>query len=349
MKLGFHIGAWTRNAKTQWGQAPTEVAAGMAEAESWGCESIWVPESYGGEAFTFLGWLGASTKSVRLGTSIMPIWARSPTNCAQAWVTLDHLSGGRAVAGLGVSGPAVAEGWSGRRFEKPVAQTREYVSVMRKVFAGERPNNPNGPFFPLPVPNGTTGIQQAIRSTVNPLRSDLPIMIGAFGPKNVAMTAEIADGWLVGFLVPECAHIFKDWLDEGFARPGARRSWKDFEIVAAVTTIVDDNVERAAHQIKQHLALYIGGLGMGKDNFQYQFFLSMGYEAEANRILTLWQEGRKQDAVDAVPMSLVDATALVGPKERIRDQLAKWRESFVTTFVVRGDLLALRTVAELLA
>lgn len=210
-------------------------------------------------------------------------------------------------------------------------------------------HNPDGRFFPLPVPNGTTGIDQAIRSTVAPLRADLPILVGAFGPRNVAMTAEVADGWLIGFLDPARCHVFRPWLDEGFARAGARRTWQDFEIVAAVTTIVDDDVVRAAATVRQTLALYIGAMGLGRDNFQYRLFVRMGWEAEANRILALWQEGRQQEAVAAVPMSMVDATALVGPKERIRDQLAKWRESFVTTFVVRGDLLALRTVAELLA
>ena len=349
MKLGFHVGAWTREAKTQWGKTPQEIAAGLGEAETWGCESVWVPESYGAEAFTYLGWLGACTTRMRLGTSIMPIWARSPTNCAQSWVTLDHLSGGRAVAGLGVSGPAVAEGWSGKRFEKPVAQTREYVSVMRKVFAWERPTNSEGQYFPLPVPNGTSGIDQAIRSTVKPLRANLPVLIGSFGPNNVAMTAEVADGWLAGFFAPERGDIFKVWLDEGFARPGARRSWQDFEVVSSVTAVVDDDVGRAAEGIKKHLALYIGAMGTSERNFQYEMFVRMGYENEANRIRSLWQQGSHEEAAAAVPMSLVDATALVGPKERIRDQLAKWRESFVTTLAVRGDFLALRTVAELLS
>lgn len=349
MRFGFHVGAWTRDAKTQWGETPQQIAAAMADAESWGCESVWIPESYGAEAFTYLGWLGASTKRMRLGTSIMPIWARSPTNCAQAWATLDHLSGGRAVAGLGVSGPAVAEGWSGRRFEKPVAQTREYVSVMRKVLAWEHPTNRDGAFFPLPVTDGSTGIERAIRSTVKPLRADLPIMIGSFGPKNVALTAEIADGWLAGFFAPERQQVFKPWLDAGFARACARRSWQDFEIVASVTTVVDDDTARAAEGVRKHIALYLGAMGTAERNFQYELFVRMGYEAEASRIRRLWQEGRRADAVATVPLSLVDAFALIGSKERIRDQLAKWTESFVTTLVVRGDLLALRTIAELIA
>jgi F420-dependent oxidoreductase-like protein len=349
MKLGFHPGAWTRDAKLQWGQTPQEAATMLAEAESWGCDSVWIPESYGGEAFTFLGWLGASTKKMRLGTDIMPIWARSPTNCAQAWATLDHLSGGRAVAGLGVSAPGVAEGWSGHRFEKPVAQTREYVSQMRKVLAWEHPTNKDGAFFPLPVPNGTAGIEQAIRSTVRPLRADLPIMIGAYGPMNVRQTAEIADGWLTGFFAPERSQEFKQWLDEGFARPGARRSWKDFEVVALATTVIDDDVERAAENVKRHIALYVGAMGTAERNFQYESFVRMGYEAEVSHVRKLWMDGRKEEAVAAVPMSLIDAVALVGPKARIRDLLAKWRESFATTLVVRGSLTALRTVAEIMA
>ena len=189
-------------------------------------------------------------------------------------------------------------------------------------------------------------MDKALRSTVTPLRPDLPIMIGAFGPKNVAMTAEIADGWLAGFLAPERGAVFKEWLTEGFARPGARRTWDDFEVVASVTTIVDDDVERAATDVRKHLALYLGAMGTAERNFQYELFVRMGYEAEASRVRTLWQEGRRDDAVATVPLAMVDDIALVGPAERIRDNLAKWRESFVTSLVVRGDLTALRTVAE---
>ena len=349
MKLGLLAGAWKRDGRTVSGRTQQEVAALAAEAEGWGFESVWVPESYGGEAFTQLGWLGASTKKMRLGSFIMPIWARSPTNCAQAWATLDHLSGGRAVAALGVSGPAVAEGWSGKRFEKPVAQTREYVSVMRKVLNWEHPTNKEGRFFPLPVPEGGTGITQAIRSTVKPLRADLPILIGSFGPKNVALTAEIADGWAAGFFAPAKGQFFKAWLDEGFARPGARRSWEDFQVVASVTAVLDDDLERAAQGTRQHLALYLSAMGTSERNFQYELFARMGYEAEANRIRALWLEGRKAEAAAAVTMPMVDAIALVGPKGRIRDGRAKWRESFVTTLAVNGSREALRTVAEFAA
>jgi F420-dependent oxidoreductase-like protein len=350
MKLGLMAGAWRRDGRVgAAGMTLPEFAALAAEAEGWGFESVWVPESYGGEAFTQLGYLAAATRKARLGSFIMPIWARSPTNCAQAWATLDHISAGRAIAALGVSGPAVAEGWSGRRFEKPVANTREYIAVMRKVLNHEHPTNKEGRYFPLPVPGGSTGITQAIRSTVKPLRADLPILIGSFGPQNVALTAEVADGWAAGFFAPERGDLFKAWLDEGFARPGARRSWKDFQVVASVRVIVDDDIERAAEGTRRHLALYLSAMGTSERNFQYELFARMGFDAEANRIRTLWNEGRKAEAAAAVTLPMVDAIALVGSKARIRDGLAKWKSSFVTTLAINGDREALRTVAEFAA
>jgi F420-dependent oxidoreductase-like protein len=349
MKLGLFSGVWGRDGRLSSGQTLREFAALAAEAEGLGFESVWVPESYGGEAFTQLGFLCATTQKMRLGTFIQPIWARSPTNCAQGWATLDHISGGRAICALGVSGPAVAEGWSGKRFEKPVAQTREYIAQMRKVLAWEHPSNIEGRFWPLPVPGGTTGIARAIRSTVRPLRADLPILIGSFGPQNVALTAEVADGWAAGFFAPEHGDLFKGWLDEGFARPGAQRSWKDFQVVANVRCIVDDDVARASQGTRKHLALYLSAMGTAERNFQYELFARMGYEAEADRIRALWSEGRRDEAAAAVTQPMVDAIALVGPKARIRDGLAKWKRSFVTTLAVNGDREALRTVAELAA
>jgi len=340
MKLGLQLGYW--------GAGPPPDAADLVlEAERLGFDSVWTAEAYGSDALTPLAWWGSRTSQVRLGTALCQLSARTPTAMAMAALTLDHLSGGRFVLGLGVSGPQVVEGWYGQPFPKPLARTREYVSVIRKVLAREAPVTNEGPHYPLPYPGGT-GLGKPLKPIVHPLRPDIPIILGAEGPKNVALAAEIADGWLPIFFSPLHMSEFEAALDEGFARPRARRSKDDFEVIAFCPVLIDDDVERAADAFRPSLALYIGGMGARDMNFHFDVFCRMGFEAEAREIQRLYLDGHKDEATRAVPTKMVEAIALIGPREKIRDDLEAWRASLATTLLVAGDKAVLRTMAELL-
>jgi F420-dependent oxidoreductase-like protein len=339
MKLGLQLGYWGSG-------PPTNAPELIAEAERLGFDSIWTAESYGSDALTPLAWWGSRTEKVRLGTSICQLSARTPTAMGMAALTLDHLSGGRFVLGLGVSGPQVVEGWYGQSFEKPLARTREYVDIVRQVLAREGVVTNDGPNYPLPYKGGT-GLGKALKPIVHPLRKDIPIILGAEGPKNVALAAEIAEGWFPIFFSPNAVKAFEPSLAEGFARPGARHSADDFEVIALATTVIDDDIERAADAFRPHIALYIGGMGAKSMNFHFDVFARMGYEAEARKIQELYLEGRKDEAAAAVPTSLIEDTALIGPKEKVRDDLDRWKESIATTLLVSGSTDTLRTMAEL--
>jgi F420-dependent oxidoreductase-like protein len=339
VKLGFHIGYW--------GTGPPDGAVdAIVEAERLGYDSVWTAEAYGSDALTPLAWWGSRTERIRLGTDLIQLSARTPTATAMAAMTLDHLSGGRFVLGLGVSGPQVVEGWYGQPFPKPLARTREYISIIRKALAREEPVTNDGEHYPLPHPGGM-GLGKPLKPTVHPLRADVPIILGAEGPKNVALAAEIADGWFPIFYSPGHEKMYRESLDEGFARPGARRTLDDFEVLATATTIIDDDVEAAANFVRMMLALYIGGMGARGANFHFDVFARMGYEAEAVKIQDLYLEGRKEEAAAAIPLKMVEEVALVGPKEKIRDDLEAWRESMVTTLLVGGPPSVVRTMAEL--
>ncbi len=339
MKLGLQLGYWGAG-------PPTGVVEQVAEAERLGFDSMWTAEAYGSDALTPLSWWGSRTTSIRLGTAICQLSARTPTATAMAAITLDHLSGGRFVLGLGVSGPQVVEGWYGQPFAKPLARTREYVDVVRQVVARQGPVTSTGPHYPLPYPGGT-GLGKALKPIVHPLRSEIPIVLGAEGPKNVALAAEIADGWFPIFFSPNAVKAFEPALAEGFARPGARRDAASFEVIASAPTIIDNDIERAADAYRPMLALYIGGMGAREANFHFDVFARMGYEAEAVKIQDLYLDGKKDEAAAAVPTSLVEDVALLGPKEKIRDDLEAWKESIATTLLVTGPPATLRTMAEL--
>jgi F420-dependent oxidoreductase-like protein len=339
LKLGLQLGYWGAG-------PPANAIECIAEAERLGFDSVWTAEAYGSDALTPLAWWGAATSRIKLGTSIIQMSARTPTATAMAAITMDHLSGGRFVLGLGASGPQVVEGWYGQPYPKPLARTREYVEIIRSILAREKPVTYDGEHYTLPYPGGT-GLGKAVRSIVHPLREDLPIYLASEGPKNVALTAEIADGWLAIYYSPRMDAFYRDALAEGFARPGARRSFADFEVAATVPVIVADDVEEAAGLMKPVLALYIGGMGAKDMNFHADVFSRMGYESEARRIQELYLAGKKDEAAALVPTSLVEETALIGPKEKIRDDLEQWRESVVTTLQVYGDPITLRNVAEL--
>jgi F420-dependent oxidoreductase-like protein len=252
------------------------------------------------------------------------------------------------VLGLGASGPQVVEGWYGQPYPKPLARTREYISIVRAIVERAGPVEFHGEFFDLPYKGGT-GLGKALKSTVHPLRTDIPIFLGAEGPKNVAMAAEIADGWLPFLFSPKADAFYRAALAEGFARPGARHKPETFEVCAGVPVIVHDNVEEAADFIRPFVALYVGGMGARTANFHRDVVARLGYERECDAIADLYLAGNKKEAIAAVPTALVEDLALIGPAAKIRDEFARWRETVITTLMIQGDPGQLRTIAELLA
>jgi F420-dependent oxidoreductase-like protein len=340
MKLGVMLGYW--------GSHPDPAMQDLVlDAERLGYDSVWTAEAYGSDALTPLAWYGARTTRIRLGSAVMQMAARAPAATAMAALTLDHLSGGRFVLGLGVSGPQVVEGWYGQPFAQPLARTREYVGIVRRILAREDPVRNEGPHYPLPYPGGT-GLGKPLRSTVHPLRRDLPIFLGAEGPKNIALTAEIADGWLAAFYSPWDDAEQRAALAEGFARPGARRDPADFEIAAMVSVVVDDDIERACDRLRPGLALYIGGMGARSTNFHFNVIARLGFEEACVEVQRLYLDGRRKDAAAAVPTALVERLNLVGPPSKIREEIAQWERSPVTTLLVRADPQSVKLVPDLM-
>jgi F420-dependent oxidoreductase-like protein len=339
MKLGLSTGYWGAG-------PPAGVPEQVAEAERLGFDSMWTAEAYGSDALTPLAWWGAATTSLRLGTSIMQLAARTPTAAAMAAMTLDHLSGGRFILGLGASGPQVVEGWYGQPYPRPLARTREYVDIVRQVLAREKPVSLAGEHYQLPFPGGA-GLGKALKPTVHPRRADLPIFLAAEGPKNVAMAAEIADGWLPLWFSPKSDDFYRRALADGFARLGARRTMETFEITSMVPVLIDDDIEGCADLLRPMLALYIGGMGAKGANFHFDVFARMGWEPECHRIQDLYLDGHRADAIAAVPTGLVTDVALIGPIEKIRDELSLWRDTCITTALVSGPPAVLGQIAEL--
>jgi F420-dependent oxidoreductase-like protein len=333
LKLGLQLGYWSSQ--------PPENFVGLAqEAEKLGFDSVWTAEAYGSDALTPLAWIGAQTSRIRLGTGVCQMSARTPTAAAMAALTLDHMSKGRMILGLGVSGPQVVEGWYGAPFSKPLARTREYISIIRQVLAREEPVANPGPHYPLPYTGeGAWGLGKPLKPIVHPLRKDLPIFLGAEGPKNVALAAEIADGWLPLYYSPFRQDVYAPSLSN--AKPG-------FEISQGVVVRITDNLAEGLLPIKHMLALYVGGMGAKDRNFHKELVSRMGFEAEAEKIQELYLAGRKDEAALAVPDQLADEIALVGPAARIRERLQAWRETPVTSLLVSARSGAeLRTIAEL--
>jgi F420-dependent oxidoreductase-like protein len=339
LKLGLNLGYWA-------GGPPPGVVEAIQEADRLGFDSAWTAEAYGSDALMPLAWWGAQTERIKLGTAIVQISARTPAATAMAAMTLDHLSGGRVILGLGVSGPQVVEGWYGQPFAKPLARMREYIGILRDIWARQGPVENDGPHYPLPLPGGT-GLGKTLKSSIHPLREDIPIYLAAEGPKNIAMAGELCDGWLALFYSPHHDDFYRDALAEGFARESARRSATDFEVAATVPLIITDDVESAADALRPMYALYFGGMGARGANFHANVAIRMGYEAEVIEIQHLYLEGKKQEAAAAVPTRLIEQLTLIGPAEKIRHDLEAWRESIVTTLLVGGDAATLRTAAEL--
>jgi F420-dependent oxidoreductase-like protein len=339
LRLGLNTGYWSAG-------PPPGIAETVAEAEKLGFDSLWTAEAYGSDVLTPLAWWGASTERLRLGTALVQMSARTPAATAMAAMTMDHLSGGRFILGIGVSGPQVVEGWYGQSFAKPLARTREYISIVRDIVARNDRVTAPGPHYPLPYPNGT-GLGKPLKSTLHPVREQIPIFLGAEGPKNIALAGEVCDGWLALFFSPQHQDFYRDALAEGFARDGARRSFDDFEVAATVPLIVHDDVEEAADMLRPMYALYFGGMGARGRNFHHDVAVRMGYADEAKEIQDLYLDGKKDEAAAAVPTKLVEELALIGPADKVRDDLEAWRESIATTLLIGGDAAMVRQAAEL--
>lgn len=346
MKLGLQLGYWGA-------QPPAGVGELVAAAEEAGFDAIFSAEAWGSDAFTPLAWWGKDTSRIRLGTSIVQMSGRAPTSIAMHALTLDHLTGGRVVLGMGVSGPQVVEGWYGQPFAKPLARTREVVDIIRQVLAREAPVTNAGPHYPLPYDGpGSVGLGKPLKPITHPLRSDIPIWLGAEGPKNVAQTAEIADGWIPIFYTPKSAAMYQPWLDEGFARPGARRTREDFEIAATCHLQIVDNAEvkqLVIDAIKPSVSLYMGGMGAQEANFHNQVFVRMGYEDLAAEVQRLYLSGEKDKATALIPDELVDDMHIIGTPGEVKERVAQWEETGVTTLMLScRSADEVRQVAELL-
>jgi F420-dependent oxidoreductase-like protein len=321
LKLGLMVGYWGA-------QPPKDLIATAQRAEALGYWGFFTAEAYGSDALTPLAWIGAHTSRIKLGTAIAQLSARTPTSLAMHALTLDHLSQGRVILGLGVSGPQVVEGWYGQPFAKPLARTREYISIIRQVLAREEPVHNPGPHYPIPYPAdapGSWGLGKPLKPITHPLRADIPIFLGAEGPKNVAMAAEICDGWYPLYYSATNEAVYADALK------GRREG---FEILYPMHMQITDDIEAGRLEVKKNLALYVGGMGARDRNFHNELVVRMGYADAAKQIQDLYLAGRKAEAVAAVPDALVDEIALVGPKDRIRQQLAAWEASAVTGLLV---------------
>jgi F420-dependent oxidoreductase-like protein len=343
MRLGLSVGYWGL------GLTAEQQIALVREAESVGYDSVWAAEAYGSDTATVLAWIAAQTERIRIGSAIFQMPARSPAMVAMTAATLDQLSGGRMLLGIGSSGPQVAEGWHGQRFAKQLSRTKEYVEIVRKALARERLEYA-GETYVLPLPDGPG---KALKLTISPVQDQIPIYIAAIGPKNTQLVGEIADGWLPLFFSPEHVSQARSLLEEGAARSG--RSLEQFDIAPSVQVAIDDDIDRARDIMRPFLALYIGGMGSRKQNFYNALVERYGFEDAAREIQDLYLEGKKQEAAAAIPAELIDITTLAGPREHVKERLSVYRDAGVGTLIVspiafeaeaRGRII--REVAELI-
>jgi F420-dependent oxidoreductase-like protein len=342
MNLGLNIGYF--------GTAIADNFTLISTAEDLGYDSVWTAEAYGADALTPLAWIAAKTERIKVGSAVFQIPARTPAMTAMTASTLDIMSNGRFLLGLGVSGPQVVEGWHGRPYGKPLGVTREYVAILRKMFARDEPVSFDGTYYQLPYTGeGATGLGKPLRMMHRPKNPDLPIYIAAIGPKNVELTAEIADGWLPVFLSPDrVSEMYQPLLQAGFGRSGEAAKADRFAIAPTVSALVTDDLDAGRLSMKPFLALYIGGMGAKGRNFYNDLACRYGYDEEAEKIQDLYLSGKKMEATMAVPDALVDELALVGSKERIADRLDAWRDAGVTTMILNTtEVPTLRTLAEL--
>jgi F420-dependent oxidoreductase-like protein len=344
MKLGVHIGYWGLGLTSQ------DQLDIVQEAERLGYDSVWAAEAYGSDAATVLAWLAGQTTTIKVGSAIFQMPGRSATMTAMTAATIDQLSGGRMLLGIGPSGPQVSEGWHGVRFGKQLQRTREYVAVVRMALARERVEF-HGESIDLPLPDGPG---KALKLTIGPVQDRIPIYLAAIGPKNTALAGEIADGWIPMMLDPEHLPQLRGNLEEGAARAG--RTLDAFDIAPSVNVFVTDDVEAAHDALRPFIALYVGGMGSRKQNFYNQLVVRYGFEDAARKVQDLYLEGKKDEAAAALPAELIDRVSLCGPKEVVRERLQVYREAGVGTlgvspfaFTKDARLEQLRLVAELAA
>jgi F420-dependent oxidoreductase-like protein len=325
MKLGLNLGYA--------GSSISDVLPLVEHADRIGIDSVWAAEAYGSDAVTVLSYLAAKTSTIKLGSAILQMPARTPANTAMTAMTLDALSGGRLLLGLGLSGPQVVEGWHGVPYGKPLGRTREYVEIVRAAIAREAPLSYDGEHYQIPYRGeDATGLGKPLKSILHPVRSTIPIYLAAIGPRNVELTAQIADGWLPIFYAPEREQIFNEHLDAGLAKAG--RSADDLEIAASVMVAAGDDIGACRDMLRPFLALYIGGMGAKGRNFYNDLAVRYGFGEAAATIQDLYLDGKKDAAAAAVPDELVDEVTLVGPLDRIVDRLAAWKASRVGTMIL---------------
>jgi F420-dependent oxidoreductase-like protein len=344
MKLGLHIGYWGL-----WGGAEEQLAAVKA-AEDLGYDSVWTAEAYGSDAATILAWLAGQTSRIKLGSAVFQIPGRSAAMTAMTVATIDQLSGGRAILGLGTSGPQVSEGWHGQRFARQLLRTREYFDVVRMALRRERVVYA-GETLQLPLPDGPG---KPLKLTIAPVQEQIPIYLAAIGPRNTALAGEIADGWLPTFFSPEHVGIFRERLVEGAGRAG--RSLDGFDIAPQVSVHISDDLEAARNFMRPALALYVGGMGSRKQNFYNALVREYGFEQAAAEIQDLYLDGKREQAMAAVPDALIDLVSLVGPREMVAERIAAYRDAGVGTLLVsplgytrEEQFEQLQTLAELAA
>ena len=337
MKLGMTLGTFGPKIEID--------MEAIREAESLGYDSVWSAEAWGNDAIVPLAWIGAQTSKIRLGTAIMQMPARTPAMCAMQMMTLDQLSGGRAMCGIGPSGPQVVEGWHGQAFGKPLTRTREYIAILRKIFARDAKVEFDGEYYQMPYKGaGASGLGKPLRSILHG-RADIPVYTATISPKGVEVAAEIADGFIPVWTGPKGIETFLPFIEKGFAKAGGPRP---LDIAPVVNVILHDDVEKARDFVRPGIALYVGGMGAREKNFYNDLVKRQGFPDEAKKIQDLYLDGKKNEAAAAVPDAMVDALSLVGPKEKIRDGLAVWKESSATTLVIGSDQRGRRAVAEIL-
>ena len=324
MRLGLHVGYWGL------GLSAEQQLEIVREAESAGFHSVWAAEAYGSDTATVLAWLAANTERIKVGSAIFQMPGRTPAMTAMTAATLDNISGGRMLLGIGSSGPQVAEGWHGQSFARQLQRTREYVAVVRKALAREKLEF-DGEIYTLPLPDGPG---KALKLTISPVQDRIPIYIAAIGPKNTQLTGEIADGWLPTFFSPEHVGEFRALLEEGAARAGGGKAIDDsFDIAPNVNVSIDEDVERARDAMRPLLALYVGGMGSRDKNFYNALVRRYGFEEAADEVQDLYLSGKKEEAAAALPADLIDQTSLCGTKEQVAERLAVYRDAGVGTLI----------------
>ena len=317
------------------------------EAERLGFDSVWTAEAYGNDAIVPLSFIAARTSKIRLGTAIMQMPARSPAMTAMTAMSLDALSGGRFILGLGPSGPQVVEGWHGVPYGRPLTRTREYISIVRNILAREAPLEHKGFHYQIPnMGDGTTGLGKPLKSILRG-RADMEIYTAAISPNGLRCAGEVANGVIPVWMSPDKSDLIYDCVKQGLAKSDSGRTEADFDVAPFVTAIMGDDVEACRGPIKGMLALYIGGMGARGKNFYNDYAKRLGYEEAAVKIQDLYLDGKKAEAMAAVPNELVDEISLVGPRERIIDRMEVWKASPVKTMLIgAGQPECLQVLAE---